>query len=313
MLLVIGFILLIFGANRLVDSSSLLAKRLGVSDIAIGLTIVAFGTSSPELVVNIFASVNKNSDIVLGNIIGSNIFNILIILGISAIIYPININKNTLFKEIPFTIISAVLIFILSNNLFVIENDYIISRKEGIILLLFFAMFLYYTFTIMKKGVDKEEALINNKGVLYHLFFIILGIILLTIGGKLIVDDATSLATKLGISQRMIAITIVAFGTSLPELATSVVAAIKKNSDIAVGNILGSNVFNIFFIGGLSAIINPVKVSKGGNFDLIINIVITVILFLLFITGKKMKLGKLKGSILVLIYILYVIYILKGI
>ena len=246
--LLLGFIPLIYGADLLVDSASSLAKKLNIPNIVIGLTIIAFGTSAPELVVNTFASAAGNSEIVLGNIIGSNIFNILGILGISAIIYPLTVKTNTTWIEIPLCLLSAAIVFIAANDIIIDKSsNSLITRTDGILLLGFFLIFLSYNFQLMKSGNLDEEIAVKEYSILKSIFLILAGIVLLAAGGKIIVEFAVKFARIIEIPERIIALTIVSIGTSLPELATSAVAAKKRNVDIAIGNVVGSNIFNDFF------------------------------------------------------------------
>ncbi len=305
-LVLVGFVPLILGANKLVDGASSLAKIYNIPNIVIGLTIVAFGTSAPELIVNIFASVNGNSDIALGNVLGSNIFNILGILGVSALIYPLTVKNNTTWIEVPLCMLSAVVVMVMVNDI-AINRDHLslINRAEGIILLLFFIIFLVYNVKLAKAGQAAEEIEVKDISKLLSVFYIILGLVLLVVGGRIIVVFATKLATSLGIPQRIIALTIVSIGTSLPELATSVVAARKKNVDIAIGNIVGSNIFNVFFILGISAIINPVTVSVMSNFDIFTNLAASLLLFLFIFTGKGRKIERWEGILFLIGYVAY--------
>lgn len=308
LLLIVGFGILIKGADWLVDGGSALARKYKISELAIGLTIVAFGTSMPELVVNAFAAYQSHADIVFGNIIGSNIFNLFAILGIAGLITPLVVQSSTVWKEIPVSFFAALLLYFLVNS-FVSDSE-ILSRIDGIVLLVFFGMFLYYVFVQMKSDVAQldiqRKELSNSKIGL----FIFLGLAFLIIGGRLVVVNAVEIANALGISQTIIGLTIVAAGTSLPELATSVVAAIKKNNDIAVGNIIGSNIFNIFFILGISALIKPVDYSIKFNFDLYLLGAGTLLVFLAMFSGKKKKLDRWEAGILLLIYIVYSVFLI---
>lgn len=307
LLLVTGFIVLIYGANLLVDSASALAKKLDVPNIVIGLTIVAFGTSSPELVVNIFAAIDHNSDIAIGNVIGSNIFNILGILGVSAFIYPLAVKSKTTWIEIPLALLSAILVMIVANDILIDKGTVsIISRIDGLVLLAFFVIFLVYNFQLMKTGKYDEEFATKNYTIKKSILFIIVGFVFLVLGGKAIVYSATEIAKFFGISERIISLTIISIGTSLPELATSVIAARKRNVDIAIGNIVGSNIFNIFFILGTSAVIYPVTVSLSSQFDLIINIFVSLLLFIFIFTGKGRKVDRWEGVVFMILYIAYV-------
>lgn len=308
-LLLIGFVLLIKSADWLVDGASALAKKHNVSDLAIGLTIVAFGTSAPELVVNIFAALQSHDDIVFGNIIGSNNFNLFIILGIAGLITPLAVQHSTVWKEIPFSLIAVVAMFLLTTVLFG-EGNVTLSRFEGIILLLLFAGFLFYVFKQLKS--DPNDLKIEHKQMTSTKIWmlIIIGLAGLVGGGRLVVTNAVEMATALGVSQKIIGLTIVAMGTSLPELATSVVAAMKKNNDIAVGNIIGSNIFNIFLILGLSAVLNPVEYNRGFDTDMILLAAGTVLLFLTMFTGKKKKLDRWEAALLLTIYVAYTVFLI---
>jgi cation:H+ antiporter len=307
LLLIAGFVPLIIGANLLVDNASSLAKRLNIPTMVIGLTIIGFGTSSPELVVNLFASLEKNSDLALGNIMGSNIFNILCILGISAIVYPLAIKKNTTWIEIPLCLLSAVTVILLANDKLIDKMNYsVISRIDGYILLLFFLIFLSYNLTLLRSEQYNDEIVVKDKPAFKSLLFILSGLILLIAGGRTIVFSAVKVASAIGLSQRVIALTIVSIGTSLPELATSIIAARKKSIDLAIGNIVGSNIFNVFFILGISSAIHPVSLQPFSNIDMILNILASLLLFLFIFTGKGRSIGKREGAFFFLIYILYI-------
>lgn len=311
LLLIAGFAPLIIGADILVGSASSLAKRLNVPTIVIGLTIVGFGTSSPEMVVNIFASLQGKSSIVLGNVIGSNIFNVLGILGISALIYPVLVKDNTTWIEIPLALLSAVAVMILANDALIDKTAVSgIGRIDGAVLLLFFVIFLVYNINLALSGNYSGVAGIKERSLSVSVFLIIAGFILLVIGGRMIVVSAVEVAEFLGLDQRVIALTIVSIGTSLPELATSIVAALKKNPDIAIGNIVGSNIFNVFFILGLSAVINPVAVPHSSNIDLWVNLMAGAFLFIFILAGNGRKLSRLEGGVLVGFYLAYIITLL---
>ncbi|MBK6732337.1 MAG: calcium/sodium antiporter [Bacteroidetes bacterium] len=309
--LIIGLAIVVFGSNWLVDGASSLAKKWKVNDLVIGLTVVAFGTSSPELAVNIFASISGNSEMAIGNIIGSNIFNILLILGVASIIFPLTVHSNTVFKEIPLSLLAAIIVFVCVNDV-LINHDSIseIDRTDGLILIAFFIIFMYYTFIIAKSTSPDEIESYNILPVWKTLVLLLTGFCGLIIGAKFMVDGATGIAESLGMSQRVIGLTIVAAGTSVPELATSVVAAMKKKSDIAVGNVVGSNIFNIFFILGLSSVIKPIPVGPGVNLDVIVCIAATVILFFLVSVEKHHRIVRSHGIIFILLYIAYVTYLI---
>lgn len=308
-LIIVGFTSLIFGANWLVDGASSLAKKNNISDLVIGLTIVAFGTSAPELVVNSVASSDGLSDIVFGNIIGSNNFNLFIILGIAGLIYPITVQSSTAWREIPISLIVAVLLFVLANNFF-INQELEISKLDGIILLICFLCFLYYVFNQLKR-VKPEAITPENKSNYMIWGLVIFGIAGLIIGGKLVVDNSLDLATELGVSQKIIGLTIIATGTSLPELFTSIVAALKKNSDIAIGNVIGSNIFNVLLILSISSFVNPIKYNANFNQDILILIGGTLFLIIAMFTGKRKRLDRWEALILLSFYLIYTTYLVS--
>lgn len=310
--LILGFIILIYGANKLVDGGAALAFRLNIPNIVIGLTVVAFGTSTPELVVNLFSSAEKQSELALGNVLGSNIFNILGILGITALISPIAVKKATTWVEVPLALLAAFLILIMfGDNHWPTPTPYIISRTEGIVLLCFFVLFIAYTLMLAKKG-EAEEIKIKNYTIGKSLFWILIGLVGLIIGGRLLVKGAVQIAESLGISQRIIAITIVSIGTSLPELATSLVAARKKNVDMAIGNVVGSNIFNTFLILGVSTLISPIHMSMANLPDIGMNLLSALLLFVFIFTGRGRQIERWEGSIFLFLYISYIIWLILG-
>lgn len=308
-LLIIGLVILIYGANFLVDGGSALAHRLKVSNMVIGLTVVAFGTSTPEFVVNVVSSMDGSSALALGNVLGSNIFNILAILGVTALIVPLGVKKMTTWVEIPLAVLAAVLVLLFING----DPAGTITRAEGICLLCFFIIFLVYTLMLAKFGAagDGEEIEIKNYSVGKSVLFILLGLVGLIGGGRLLVNGAVSIAQSMGISERIIGLTIVSIGTSLPELATSIIAARKKNADMAIGNVVGSNIFNTFLILGASATITPLQVPQGSLLDLIVNIVAAGLLFLFIFTGRGRKISRWEGGILLVIYIVYLFLVIR--
>ena len=310
--LILGFIILIYGANKLVDGGAALAFRLNIPNIVIGLTVVAFGTSTPELVVNLFSSAEKQSELALGNVLGSNIFNILGILGIAALISPIAVKKATTWVEVPLALLAAFLILIMfGDNHWPTPTPYIISRTEGIVLLCFFVLFIAYTLMLAKKG-EAEEIKIKNYTIGKSLFWILIGLVGLIIGGRLLVKGAVQIAESLGISQRIIAITIVSIGTSLPELPTSLLAARKKNVDMAIGNVVGSNIFNTFLILGVSALISPIHMSMANLPDIGMNLLSALLLFVFIFTGRGRQIERWEGSIFLFLYISYIIWLILG-
>jgi cation:H+ antiporter len=307
-LLIVGLVLLVKGADWLVDGASVLAKKKNVSDLAIGLTIVAFGTSAPELVVNSVAASGNYPDIVFGNIIGSNNFNLFIILGLSGLIIPLSVQSSSVWKEIPFSLFAAIALFFLANN-YLLTDSTGLSRWDAGILLVFFAAFLYYVATQLKSETSLEIQEVKNYSTQKIWGLIFIGLVGLVGGGKLVVDNAVSMAQSLGVSEKIIGLTIVAAGTSLPELATSVVAAMKKNADIAIGNIIGSNIFNIFLILGVSGFIRPLAYNVSFNTDLFILAGGTLFLFIAMFTGKKRSLDRWEAFLLLSSYLLYTGYL----
>lgn len=313
-LFVLGFVFLIKGADWLVSGASSLANKLGVSALVIGLTIVAFGTSAPELTVNLLASFQGSTDIAIGNIIGSNIANILLILGVSAIIFPLSVQRGTVWREIPFAVLAVLVVTIMANDV-LLDGSALsaLSRIDGLVLLSFFAIFIYYIFSIAKQPNNTDETEIKLYSTSKSILMILGGLGGLVLGGKWIVDGAVLFATQIGISEALIGLTVVAIGTSLPELATSAVAAYKKNVDIAVGNVIGSNIFNIFWILGISASITPLPFSSELGLDLTVVTMVTLLLFLAFFIGKKHTLERWQGFLFVALYIAYIIFlVLRG-
>lgn len=305
--LVAGFILLIKGANFLVDGSSSVAKRFGISSLVIGLTVVAFGTSTPELVVNLISAFKGTTDIAIGNILGSNIANILLILGITGAIGPIAVKSSTTWKEIPFALLAILVTAVLANDvLFSGAAESFLTRGDGLVLLGFFAIFMYYIFGIAKNGADEETEDIKSFSTSKSILLIIVGLTFLVIGGKWIVDAAIFLAKLWGLSEAVIGLTIVAVGTSLPEMITSIVAAMKGRSDIAIGNVVGSNIFNIFWILGITAIIKPLPFSENSNLDVMATIGATFLLFAWMIVGKRHQLERWQSFVFVILYVGYV-------
>jgi len=308
--LILGFALLIKSADWLVDGASALAKKYNVSDLAIGLTIVSFGTSAPELVVNTIAAWQNHQDLVFGNVIGSNNLNLFVVLGIAGLITPIVVRSSTVWKEIPISFFALVFLFFVAND-FIFSQKQVLSRIDGFILLGFFILFLYYVYKQMK--TEPESQVIGHKKSSIYLILLLLlaGLTGLVIGGKVVIDNAVKVATSLGVSEKIIGLTIVAIGTSLPELATSLIAALKKNNDIAVGNIIGSNIFNIFFILGISSLVRPIEYHSSFNPDVYFLAAGTIILFLAMFTGNKKKLDRWEAAILLIMYIGYTFYLIN--
>lgn len=309
--LTFGLILLIKGADWLVEGATILAKKFNVSDLAIGLTIVAFGTSAPELVVNVMGSIEGHHEIVFANVIGSNNFNLLVILGISGLITPLVVQSSTVWKEIPFSLFAAVVLFFLANDLW-LPGSYTVSRFDGFIFLAFFVGFLFYVYKQLSS--DPSEIQTENKSYtqLKIWGFIIVGLAGLVLGGRLVVNNAIQIATVLGVSEKIIGLTIIAAGTSLPELATSIVAAMRKNVDIAVGNIIGSNIFNIFLILGISAVVKPIEYNPSFNSELYLLAGGTLFLFIRMFTGEKRKLDRWEAGVLLILFIAYTMYLITS-
>lgn len=310
LLFIVGFVLLIYGGSFLVDGASSLAKHFKISDLVIGLTIVSFGTSAPELMVNIVASIEAKGEITIGNVIGSNIANILLILGTASIISPINVKISTIWKEIPFSMLAVIVFFILSNDTMINGyTDNFISRSDGLILICFFIIFLAYIVSLSKQSIE-EEIIPAKYGKFTSFLFFLIGLFGLILGGKTVVSSGANIARYFGVSEALIGFSLIAVGTSLPELFASAIAAYKKNSDIAIGNIVGSNIFNIFWILGVSSVTRPIPFSKAYNFDILILIISTSILFTFMFTGKKYTLYRKEGALLIILYFLYIIYLI---
>ena len=313
-LMVVGFVLVIKGADLFVQGASSLARRFHVSDLAIGLTVVAFGTSLPELAVNVTASVQGNVGITIGNIIGSNIANILLILGIAGLIFPLMVTHGTVWKEIPLSLLAALLVVILANDRFIDgAASSGLTRIDGLVLLCFFVIFLYYTATIARPVEGTEQHLPETGHTLTRIsLWIGLGFIALLLGSNWVVGGAVQLATALGVRESVVGLTIVAVGTSLPELATSAAAAYRKNADIAVGNVVGSNIFNIFFILGISSLIRPISFEVKANIDVGVLVVASLLLFLCMFTGRKRTLDRWEAAVFLVLYLAYVTFLVVG-
>lgn len=310
-LLIVGFALLIKGADWFVEGASNIAGLLRVPPILVGLTIVAFGTSSPEATVSIIAALEGSADVALGNVIGSNIFNITLVVGITAMLNPLKVESETIRKEIPFTLLaSAALLVLMSDMALQGFSSNLITRSDGLIFLLFFAVFMYYVFEIARKsrnnGGEAEQQVRTTWGK--NTLFTLLGLAAIIFGGDLVVSNSTEIAYALGMSETLVGLTIVAIGTSLPELVTSITAALKKQSEIALGNIVGSNIFNILFVLGASSVISPLAVNSKVFTDVVIMIVLTILLLVFSRTHSKV--GKGEGAVLAAVYIAYLVYVI---
>ncbi len=308
--IIVGFIALVKGADFLVDGASAIAKRFGISDLVIGLTVVAFGTSMPEFVVNMVSVAEGSTDLAITNILGSNVINTFVILGLTALVYPVVSQKRSRDFDIPMSIIAGVLVLcFVAIQLPFGESERGIGRIGGIILLLMFCYFLYNTFRHAKDHPEESDSeAVKPLGIWKAILLLCLGFIGLVIGGELIVKSAVNIAVRCGVSEAIIGLTIVALGTSLPELATSVIAAFKKNSDIALGNVIGSNIFNVFFVLGTSATIRPLPAYEGIELDAIIAASGSVIVWMAVKTNKERKVQRWAGLLLLLIYGGYLTY-----
>lgn len=308
-----GLLLILVGANILTDGASSIAKRFNISTLVIGLTIVAFGTSAPELTVSVVSALKGSSDMAIGNVMGSNIFNTLMIVGCTAAIVPISMTKGTLSKEIPLCVLASIVLFICANGVWIDHaptNS--INRSDGLLLLCFFLIFLGYTFAIAHNGEGNEEATIKQMPIWKAALFIVAGLAGLIYGGDFFVNGASNIARNLGVSESVIGLTLVAGGTSLPELATSIVAAVKKKPEMAIGNVIGSNLFNIFFVLGCSASIHPLNIQGINNVDFGVLIGSCVLLYFFGLFFKKRTVTRWEGIVMVLCYIAYTVYLIKS-
>ncbi|MBL7864808.1 MAG: calcium/sodium antiporter [Cyclobacteriaceae bacterium] len=318
LLLLVGFGILIKGADFLVNGASSIAAKKGISNLAIGLTVVAFGTSMPELVVSLISALEGKNDASFGNVIGSNNFNLLLILGISGLIYPLVVQRNTVKYEVPMSMLAAIILFVLVNDALVMGDNSApapyggyLSRFDSIILLLFFLGFLWYIYRTMRLTADLGE---SEPPKLFStpmsVGMVIAGLAMLIGGGELVVENALEIAHHYGLSEKLIGLTILAAGTSLPELATSCVAAYKKNTDIAIGNVVGSNIFNIFFILGITGTITPIPYNAALNFDLQALMASTVLLMIFMFTLNTRKLDRWEAFLMLAAYIAYTGYLI---
>lgn len=311
LLLLTGFVVLIKGADFLVNGASSIAKKMGISSIAIGLTVVAFGTSTPELIVSLLSAMDGKVDASFGNVIGSNNFNLMFILGISGIIYPLIVQRNTVKYEIPISIIALMVLYLLVNDVLLWQaNSNRLSRTDSLILLIFFILFMLYIYRTMKLDTEYEETSVKIYATPVAVLLTIIGLAMLVAGGKLVVDNAVAIARHFGLSEKIIGLTILAAGTSLPELATSAVAAYKKNTDIAIGNVIGSNIFNIFFILGVTGIIQPMNFNTALNFDMYVLGISSLVLMIFMFTLNTRKLDRWEALILLSGYMVYTIFLI---
>lgn len=311
--LLAGLALILLGANILTDGSASVAKRFNISDLVIGLTIVAFGTSAPELVISVLSSLKGSAEMAIGNVVGSNIFNILMIIGCTALVMPMKVGDGTMSKEIPLVILSSLVLAAFANDVLLdggVAN--VISRIDGLVLLGFFLIFMRYTFAIARNGGESQEESqeIKLMPVWKSAVFILGGLAGLIGGGQLFVEGASGVARSLGVSESIIGLTLVAGGTSLPELATSVTAALKKNPGIAIGNVIGSNLFNIFFVLGCSASIAPLPMGNINNMDMAVLVGSSVLFWLVGWFFRKRTITRPEGALLILCYVAYTTWLI---
>lgn len=312
LVVLIGLALILSGANYLTDGASALARRFSVSPLVIGLTIVAFGTSAPELTVSVVSALHGSAELAIGNVVGSNLFNILMIVGVTSMVAPIVVTKGTLAKEIPLVILSCLVLLICAGDVWLQTGTAnVIDRADGLLMLCFFAIFMGYTFAIARQSEDEEET-VRPLPLWRCLLSIAGGLAALIYGGGLFVDGSCAIARSLGISESVIGLTLVALGTSLPELATSVVAALKKNPEIAIGNVIGSCLFNVFLVLGASAAISPLPMGNIGSFDLLSLLGASLLLFVAGLYYKERTITRPEGAVMVLAYIVYTAVLLMG-
>lgn len=310
-LILVGFVLLIKGADYFVDGASSIAKTFRIPTLIIGLTIVAFGTSAPEAAVSITSALQGQNEIAVGNVVGSNIFNLLLVVGVAAFIYPLSVKKSIIVKEFPFTLLSGFVLLVLAQDImFQGATANVLTRADGIMLLVLFGIFMYYLIelALTTRTEISEEDDIKAMPLSKSILLSVGGVVAIVFGGKMVVDSASTIAMAWGMSQSLVGLTIIAIGTSLPELVTSIVAARKGESDIALGNVIGSCIFNVFFILGMSATIHPIAVSTEVFTDMTIMLIVTIVTYIFAVTKKNIS--KIEGIILVLTYVAYMTFII---
>lgn len=305
--ILVGFVLLVRGAEMLVSGASAIARRAGVSALLVGLTVVAFGTSMPELVVNVIAAAKGSGDIAIGNVLGSNIVNIALGLGIAAAVMPLRVQSSIIWREVPFALLAVGMLAILANDRF-LDGAAVdrLTRIDGLALLSLTSVYLYYLITMARAARTQEEDGTARVPAIRSLGYVAFGIILLVIGGKFVVDNAVLIASGFGVSEKLIALTVIALGTSLPELVTSVVAVMKKETDISVGNIVGSNILNIIVVLGISATVSPLAFSPSAMIDVAVTLLLTVLLFAFMYVGTRHQLDRWQGSAFITMYVAYI-------
>ena len=306
-LVIVGVALIVAGANFLTDGASAIAKRLHIPQIIIGLTIVAFGTSAPELVVSVIGSIEGSGGIAVGNVIGSNIFNVLCVLGACALVHPVPVKLNTLRFDLPIALVASILLMLVLSDMPLDGMPSLVSRSEALTLLLFGLLFLLYTIVVGKQGGDASETEEEGRNMhwLLAVVYLIGGLAGLVYGGQLFVGNATKIASSLGVSETLIGLTLVAWGTSFPELATSVVAAMKGNTDIAVGNVIGSNLFNIFFVLGIAGTVRPLSNLQFTSLDIWMQLLAMVIALGVALFWGKREIKRAEGGVMLLVFMLY--------
>ena len=311
-LVIVGVALIVAGANFMTDGASAIAKRLHIPQIIIGLTIVAFGTSAPELVVSVIGSIDGSGGIAVGNVIGSNIFNVLCVLGACALVHPVPVKLNTLRFDLPIALVASILLMLVLSDMPLDGMPSLFSRSEALTLLLFGLLFLLYTIVVGKQGDDASETEEEGRNMhwLLAVVYLIGGLAGLVYGGQLFVGNATKIASSLGVSETLIGLTLVAWGTSFPELATSVVAAMKGNTDIAVGNVIGSNLFNIFFVLGISGTVRPLSNLQFTSLDIWMQLLAMVIALGVALFWGKREIKRAEGGVMLLVFILYNVWII---
>jgi cation:H+ antiporter len=313
-LFIAGFLTLIKGADLLVDGASSLARRLRVSPLLIGLTVVAFGTSAPELAVNMLASSSGNTGLAVGNIVGSNIANLLLIIGAAAVIFPLTVKTSTVWKEIPLSLLAAIVLFFLVNDAWIDGATYsVLSRSDGLVLIGFFAIFLHYLVSMAtrQRAEAASEAALGDEQEMSGVraaVYVVTGLVGLVLGGQWIVNGAVAIATAAQISETVIGLTIVAFGTSLPELAAGISAALKKQSDLVIGSVIGSNIFNVFWVLGISAVIRPLPFDPRFNTDILLDIVANTIIIAFLFIGRKHLFERWQGAVFLTTYVAYIVW-----
>jgi len=312
-LLIIGFVLLLKGADILVEGASSISRRFGLPDLVVGLTVVSIGSSAPELIVNLFASFRGSADLAVGNILGSNTANILLGLGVAALVHNLKVRRSTVWKEIPFSLLAVLVLAVLANGAFIGgSGPSAITRPDGLVLLAFFLVFLYYVYSLGAKARQTaEECDDGERSIRMALLMAAGGGVALALGGKWVVDGAVEIGRSLGASEALMGLTVVAVGTSLPEIVTSAVAAHRKKADIAVGNVVGSNIFNIFWVLGVVSVIRPIHFSPALNMDILAVIIATTLLFVFLFVGRRHTITRREGLGFILMYGVYLVYLIQ--